>query len=132
MQVVLGMGCDRGTSLKTLESAVINAITSVSLDISHITCLATIDKKNDETALLQLAADHNWLMHFYTANQLATVTVPNPSPVVLKYMGTPAVSEAAALLAAKTDLHDLILEKFKFRGDDDKNATVSIARMRDE
>ena len=45
-------------------------------------------------------------------------------------MGTPAVAEAAALLAANGRMEDLVLEKFKFRGPDGKNATVSIAWSR--
>jgi len=40
-----------------------------------------------------------------------------------------ALSEAAALLAAQTDLSALVVEKHKLRGPDGKNATVSIARM---
>ncbi len=47
------------------------------------------------------------------------------------YMGTPAVAEAAALLAANTRMRDLLMEKFKHRGTDGKNATVSIAARRD-
>ena len=54
--------------------------------------------------------------------------VPNPSATVLKYMGTPAVAEAAALLAAHAGIEQLLVEKHKHRGADGKNATVSIAR----
>eukprot|EP01034_Spumella_vulgaris_P045428 gene45428-56587_t len=63
------------------------------------------------------------------AAQLAAVPVPNPSATVQRYMGTPSVSEAAALLAARADLRALVVEKHKLRGPDGKNATVSIARM---
>ena len=45
-------------------------------------------------------------------------------------MGTPAVAEAAALLAADVAMQDLLLEKYKYRGTDGKNATVSIAKRR--
>ena len=68
-------------------------------------------------------------LHWYSAAQLAAVPVPNPSATVQRYMGTPSVSEAAALLAAQTDLSALVVEKHKLRGPDGKNATVSIARM---
>ena len=92
--------------------------------------IATIEKKNDEAAILQLAAEKNWALHFFTAAQLAQVEVPNPSETVLKYMGTPAVAEAAALLAAGVKMDGLLLEKHKYRGEDGKNATVSIAKKR--
>ena len=57
------------------------------------------------------------------------MTVPNPSETVRKHTGTPSVSEAAALLAAGTDLSHLLIEKHRLRGPDGRNATVSIARM---
>ena len=82
----------------------------------------------DEQAILQLAQDQKWALSFYTAEQLSQVDVPNPSAVVLKYMGTPSVSEAAAILAAETTMENLLVEKFKLRGKDGKNATVSIVR----
>jgi len=131
---MLGMGCDRGTSLETLESAVNTALSSISIERRHIVGLATIDKKNDEVGLVKFAEKHHWLMYFFSAEQLVKVEVPSPSEVVKKYMGTPSVSEAAAILAAaifdaETDMRDLILEKYKFRGADNKNVTVSIVNM---
>jgi len=131
MKVILGLGCDRGTPQETLEAAIDLALNSLNLSRCAVSSLATIDKKNDEVALLALSGDHHWPLQFFTAKQLAGVNVPNPSEVVRKYMGTPAVSEAAALLAANTTMSDLLVEKFKYRGADGKNATVSIARLRD-
>lgn len=132
MKVILGMGCDRGTSLQTLEAAIDIALQQANLPREAVQALASIDKKNDEVALLSLAATHGWPLNFYSAQQLSDVEVPNPSEVVRKYMGTPAVAEAAALLAADTDMKNLIVEKIKHRGSDDKNATVSIVRMNHE
>ena len=130
MRVFLGLGCDRNTSLTTLKTAVTQALTLAGLTENAVMGIATIDKKNDEAAILQLAAEKNWALHFFTAAQLAQVEVPNPSETVLKYMGTPAVAEAAALLAAGVKMDELLLEKHKYRGDDGKNATVSIARIK--
>jgi cobalt-precorrin 5A hydrolase len=130
MKVMVGIGCDRNTSLNTLEEALNKALQQCGLAESAVEGLASIDKKNDEVALLQLAENHGWPLHFYPAEQLAQIPVPNPSEVVLKYMGTPAVAEAAALKAANTDRRDLLVEKVKHLGADGKNATVSIARMK--
>ena len=132
MKVILGIGCDRGTAQQTLESAIDLALRQARLTHAAVHSLATIDKKNDEAGLLSLSSEHNWPLSFYSANQLSAIEVPNPSEVVRKYMGTPAVAEAAAILAAKTNMNDLIIEKFKYLGDDKKNATVSIVRMRNE
>jgi len=132
MRVILGIGCDRGTSQHTLESAIDLALEKANLTRQAVHALASIDKKNDEIALLSLSSEHNWPLNFYSAEQLAAVEVPNPSEVVRKYMGTPAVAEAAALLAANMKIKDLIVEKVKYLGTDDKNATVSIVRMHNE
>jgi len=128
MKVILGIGCDRGTPLQTLEDVIDLALSSVNLERHSVQQLATIDKKNDEQAILQLAEKHHWPLNFYPAEQLAQVEVPSPSAVVLKYMGTPSVSEAAAILTANTDMNSLIVEKFKHRGIDGKNATISIVK----
>jgi cobalt-precorrin 5A hydrolase len=129
MKVVLGIGCDRGTPLQTIEDVIDSALSSVYLSRQNVLQLATIDKKNDEQAILQLTEKHHWPLSFFPAEQLAEVEVPSPSAVVLKYMGTPSVSEAAAILAAKTDMSSLLVEKFKHRGADGKNATVSIVKI---
>jgi len=129
VKVVLGIGCDRGTALQTLEDAIDCALNSIQLNNQAVSQLATIDKKQDEQAILQLSEKYHWPLSFYPAEQLAKVTVPSPSEVVLKYMGTPSVSEASAILAADTDMNDLIVEKFKLRGEDGKNATVSVVKM---
>lgn len=129
MKVVLGIGCDRGTPLQTLEDVIDLALDSANLNRQSVQQLATIDKKNDEQAILQLAEKHQWPLSFYPAGQLAQVEVPSPSAVVLKYMGTPSVSEAAAILTANTNMNDLLVEKFKHRGADGKNATISIVKI---
>jgi cobalt-precorrin 5A hydrolase len=128
-RVILGLGCDRGTAPETLQTAVDEALMVAGLNGAAVAGLATIDRKNDENAILQLAARYGWPLRFYTAEELARVQVPNPSETVRRYMGTPAVAEAAALLATGGDL---LLEKYKYRGADGKNATVSIARLNDE
>lgn len=128
LEVCVGLGCDRGTSVDTLDRALSLALESLGLDRARIIRLASIDKKSDEVGLLQLAEKMCVSLSFYNAEQLAQVEVPSPSEVVRKYMGTPAVAEAAALLSAGTTMKDLLLEKFKYKGADGKNATVSIAR----
>ena len=132
MRVIVGVGCDRGTPLETLEAAVDQALALAGLGREAVRGLSTIDRKNDEFCILMLAARSNWPLHLFSAQELARVPVPNPSATVMKYMGTPAVAEAAALLAAQAGLDALLVEKHKHRGTDGKNATVSIARTKDE
>ncbi|NOQ64674.1 MAG: cobalamin biosynthesis protein CbiG [Methyloprofundus sp.] len=129
MKLALGLGCDRGTPLMTIETAIHKALASANLAAEQVIKLASIDKKQDEVAFAQLAEKLGIVMQFYPAQELAEVTVPSPSAVVMKYVGTPSVSEAAAILVAATDMRDLLVEKYKYRGEDGKNATVSIVKI---
>lgn len=129
IRVAIGLGCDRGTSIETLHQAVVEAFVQLGIAPEAIECAATIDRKGDEAAILELTAGMGWPLHLYAAAELARVQVPSPSETVSRHMGTPSVAEAAAILAAGTDSDGLLLEKHKHRGRDGKNATVSIARI---
>jgi len=130
----VGLGCDRGVALDTVRAAVQAALAQAGARREQVVAAASITIKQDEAALLALAQENGWPLHFYPPEQLAQVAVPNPSETVRKYTGTPSVSEAAALLAAgpHTPMTALVVEKHKHRGADGKNATVSIARKTDE
>ena len=127
--LAIGLGCDRGTPLATVRQCLQQALALAGGSLAGVVVLASIEAKADEAAFLQLAQQHGWPLRWFTATQLAAVPVPNPSATVQRYMGTPSVSEAAALLAAQADLRALVVEKHKLRGPDGKNATVSISRM---
>ena len=129
MRVALGIGCDRGTPADTIMRAVEAALKQAGATASDVAAVASIDLKADEPGMAEFAATHNWHIVFYPAAELAQIAVPNPSETVRKYTGTPSVSEAAALLAAKVDMRELLVEKFKLRGSDGRNATISIARI---
>ena len=60
---------------------------------------ATIDVKADEPVVKHLQAERKEVL-FFTAEQLNEQAVPTPSETVAKHVGTPSVSEAAALLAS--------------------------------
>ena len=129
MKLALGLGCDRGTPAATIRQAIDEALARAGATLADVEAVASIDLKADEAGLLEVARACGWTLRFYAAAELAQVTVPNPSETVRKHTGTPSVSEAAALLAAGTDLSHLLLEKHRLRGPDGRNATVSIARM---
>lgn len=71
---------------------------------------ATIDIKSDEPVVKRLIADGEDFT-FFTAEQLSEITVPTPSDVVAKHVGTPSVSEAAALLMSNGG--EMLMEKQK-------------------
>ncbi|MDQ6973895.1 MAG: cobalamin biosynthesis protein [Mariprofundaceae bacterium] len=129
--VVLGLGCDRNTPAETILLTIQGALQLVGLNLSHVRAVASIDKKSDEIGLLSVCQQCNWHCTWYTAKELASVDVPNPSAVVLKYVGTPSVGEAAAILCAGGNQADLIVEKYKYKGHDGKNATVSVCLVKE-
>ena len=129
IRLALGLGCDRGTPAATIRQAIDEALARAGATLADVEAVASIDLKADEAGLLEVARACGWTLRFYAAAELARVTVPNPSETVRKHTGTPSVSEAAALLAAGTDLSHLLIEKHRRRGPDGRNATVSIARM---
>lgn len=130
MRVTLGLGCDRGATLETLEDAVREALAVADLGLDAIEAIATIDQKRDEPAILSLARRHGWPVRFFDAATLSKIQVPHPSERVRAHMGTPTVAEGAAILAAAGCVDDLLVEKHRHRGRDGKHATVSIARIR--
>ncbi|WP_164844448.1 cobalamin biosynthesis protein [Azoarcus sp. DN11] len=127
--VALGLGCDRGTPAQTIARAIDEALAQAGASLADVRAVASIDLKADELGLLEIATNLGWTIAFHPAAALAAVPVPNPSETVRRYTGTPSVSEAAALIAAGTDLTQLVVEKHKLRGPDGRNATVSVARM---
>lgn len=128
MNLAIGIGCDRGTPLATLQQALSEALALAGAKVIDVAAIASIDLKRDEPGILALAELHCWNVIFYPAAELAIVPVPHPSETVRRHTGTPSVSEAAALLAAGVDMTHLIVEKHRLRGPDGRNATISIAR----
>lgn len=126
----IGLGCDRGVALDTVRDAVQAALAQIGARPAQVVAAASITLKRDEVALLAIAREYGWPLHFYEAEELAVVDVPHPSETVRRYTGTPSVSEAAALLAAGPDtpMTALVVEKHKHLGADKRNVTVSIAR----
>lgn len=100
VMIVLGLGCDRNTPFSTLAQAIDEALQQCGRAWADVQALASIDLKVDEAAMQDLIRARKIPIRFYTATELATVPVPNPSEVVRKYTGTPSVSEAAALRVA--------------------------------
>ena len=80
----------------------------------------TIDVKSEEPFVDMLVLDYQEQVRFFTAEELASVEVPNPSATVQKHVGTPSVCEAAAILGANHG--KLIIPKVK-----GKNWTAALA-----
>ncbi len=97
----VGVGCERGTPKPAIEAAIVEVLKANNLAENAIAGIATIDIKADEQGIIELCSDRNLPLRTFPASVLSSVNVPNPSKVVAAEVGTPSVSEAAALSAAK-------------------------------
>lgn len=120
--VVLGVGCNRGTSAEEIESVIASTLNSARLSIQSVRNVATIDLKADEEGLLELCGKRSWPLVTYTPKELNTVTIPSPSETVFKYVGAYGVSEPAARLSS--DANGWVVEKVR-----SGNVTVSVCMV---
>lgn len=97
--VVLGIGCEAGAAEAEVAAAVDAALTAARLAPAAVAEVATLDRKTVEPGLVDLCDRRGWTLRGFPAERLREVAVPTPSPVVEAAVGTPSVSEAAALLA---------------------------------
>ena len=129
----IGIGCNRGTSYHEIEDLLNEVMDREDWHPEAIRAFGSIDLKKDEEGILQLAARRGLPLYFFSRSQLEEVHVPNPSGIVKKYVGTPAVAEPSALLALRMapppwpGTPQLVVEKVK-----SKNATLAIARWTPE
>ncbi|MCL4485846.1 MAG: cobalamin biosynthesis protein [Nitrospirae bacterium] len=97
--VGVGIGCNRGTSSDEIAEALTALLAAHRLHPKSLQCFGSIDLKSGEQGILDTASRFSRPIFFFSRDQLGAVSVPNPSGVVLKYVGTPSVAEPAALLA---------------------------------
>ncbi len=120
--LVLGIGCRRGVPFSILDTFVKETLAEHRIAFQSIAVLATADIKADEAALQMLAQRYGWSFETHAVETLKTTTaIPNPSERVERLVGTPSVSEAAALVSSNGG--ELIVPKQK--GED---MTLAIAR----
>lgn len=121
--LVLGVGCRRGVGADEIFSHIRTVFDDNGFSMEAVGGLASIEAKQDEAGLLEVAASLGVEPVFCPSDQLATVQVPNPSGTVLARMGVASVCEAAALLLAQGG--ELLVEKTKT-----KTVTLAVARRK--
>ncbi|SMX39838.1 precorrin-3B C(17)-methyltransferase [Octadecabacter ascidiaceicola] len=120
----LGLGCARNASPEDLWQLVEDTLQTNNIAKGAIACVASIDLKADEPAIIQAAQRLGVPLRVFTAAELESEAprLANPSDVVFAEVGCHGVSEGAALAAAGTDA-TLTVEKSKTA-----TATCAIAR----
>jgi len=118
--LVVGVGCNRGTSAEEITGAIETVLVDHELSIKSVKEVATIDAKRDEAGLLEAAKRLGVPLTFCEKAALNAVPdVPNASEAPMKYVGVQGVAEPAALHVSGGRL---VVEKVK-----SGNVTVAVA-----
>ncbi|MET7602831.1 precorrin-3B C(17)-methyltransferase [Streptomyces avermitilis] len=96
--LVVGVGASRNAPVEEVLALIRGALRDAGLSAKSVAELATVDAKADEPGIVEAAARLGVPLVTYSAGELATVEVPNPSDAPLAAVGTPSVAEAAALV----------------------------------
>jgi len=120
--LVVGVGLHRDTTSDTIKEGLEHCAKNFKLSLKSIARFASIKKEEEVKGLQDLAKQMNVSVDYYEKEELAQITIPNPSETVQAFEGTPSVSEAAAL---RSSGGKLIVEKQKFP----PNLTIAIARI---
>ncbi|MDA0996885.1 MAG: precorrin-3B C(17)-methyltransferase [Proteobacteria bacterium] len=120
----LGVGCERGCDPKELQALALAAMRGAGLSDKSVACVASLDLKSDEAAVVQLAASLSVPARFFDAATLEAETprLANPSEIVFAEVGCHGVAEGAAL-AATGPFGQLLVPKLK-----SARATVALAQ----
>jgi cobalt-precorrin 5A hydrolase len=120
--LVVGVGLHWDTTSNTIKDGLEYCTKNFKLSIKSIARFASIKKEAQVEGLQILAKEMSVPVDYYEREELAQITIPNPSDTVQAFEGTPSVSEAAALRSSKGKL---VVEKQKFP----PNLTIAIARI---
>lgn len=118
--IVLGMGCNRGTSAEEIEAVIDETLMELNFSKKSVKAICTIDLKKDEEGLLEVVRKNDWEFVYYSPEELNKVKIQQPSETVFKYTGSYGVSEPAALLYSGAESLELVKKK-------SGNVTISVA-----
>ncbi|MCI0585121.1 MAG: cobalamin biosynthesis protein, partial [Chloroflexi bacterium] len=118
--LVVGVGCNRGTTAEEIAAAVERVLAEHALSPKSVRTLATVDAKRHEAGLLEAAAGLSLPLTFCDKATLNAVpNVPNASQAPMKFVGVQGVAEPSALAVSRGRL---VVEKVKAG-----NVTVAVA-----
>ena len=120
--LIVGVGLHWDTSKDIIKEGVEFCMKKFNLAQKSIAKFSSIKKESDVVGLQELAKEWNIPVDYFEKEQLAQISIPNPSETVQAFEGTPSVSEASAI---RSSGGKLVVEKQKFP----PNLTVAIARI---
>ncbi|MGV8829591.1 MAG: precorrin-4 C(11)-methyltransferase [Breznakibacter sp.] len=121
--VVLGVGCQKGTSATELQQVVHQTLAERDISPRSVSAIGSCELKQHEPALLQLADSFGSPLQSFASQTLNRYDVPNPSKKVNQVTDAPSVAEASAMHLSNNQLHT---EKTKLMAGN-HHATLAIA-----
>lgn len=119
--LILGVGCNSGTSADEIEGVVLAQLKRLFLAVESVAAVATAEAKRGEPGLAAFAEKYGVPLIFFSSGELNGVETPSPpSPHAEAAIGAKGVAEPAALLGANGG--PLLLKKVK-----SGNVTLAIA-----
>jgi len=96
-RIVVGIGARRGVRIRDLRMAMSDGLVAAGARARDVIALVSVEAKQAEPALQELAEMLNVPLRTLSADRLAGQSVPNPSAAAEAAVGTPSVAEAAVL-----------------------------------
>ena len=122
VNLVLGIGCNSGTSGDEIRNAVRHVLAEHNLAFASVHSVSTIEIKGNEPGLKLFIQENNFPLRTFSFQELNSVEGIEKSEAVFKATGAHAVAEPAAMLAAGTDR--VLVQKQK-----NGNVTVAVAEI---
>lgn len=121
--LVLGIGCNRGTGADEIEAFVSGNLKRRLLSLKSVRCVASAAAKRDEAGLVEYAGRLGVPLVCFESDELNRTEFPSPpSTHALAAVGASGVAEPAAILASGGGL--LLLKKIK-----SENVTLAVAEI---
>jgi cobalt-precorrin 5A hydrolase len=121
--LVLGIGCNSGTTAEEIEETVTAQLKRLFLSPRSVRCVATAEAKREEAGLVEFARRLEVPLQCFASEDLNAVAVPSPpSDHAMAAIGATGVAEPAALLASGGGR--LLLKKVK-----SGNLTLAVAEI---
>lgn len=124
----VGIGCQRHSSRPLIELAIAQVCQSHHLLETAIAGIATLDRKADESGLVDYCCDRHFPLHSFTADQLSQILTPSSSARTQALVGCSSVAEAAAILAASPGAKLCVPKQIFHHEDYFGRVTVAIAQ----
>lgn len=121
--LVLGIGCNRGTAAEEIAAFVTSHLKRIFLSRKSVCCVASVSAKRYETGLVEYAARLGVPLHCFESDELNRTDFPSPPSFhALAAVGASGVAEPAAILASHGG--KLLLQKVK-----SENVTLAVAEL---